>query len=103
MSLPQTNARAVGVPVLQGREDVNQAAQQPTRLPIEERIETIQRERPLEMIEEQRAQGLIQQESVAIPAQAPLFEETDLVDLEVDEVFDEEEEEEEERAPAPMG
>jgi hypothetical protein len=60
----------------------------------------VQRERLLEILEEQRAQGVVQQEEPEVPAQAPLFEETDLVDLEVDESIDEEEEE---RAPAPMG
>ena len=60
----------------------------------------VQRERLLEILEEQRGQGMVQPDPA--PAQAALFDEEELVDL-VDEATDVYEEEEEERAPAPMG
>lgn len=75
----------------------------------------VQRERLLEMMEEQRRLGLVRPEPipespslVALPSQAGLFEEDDLIGLggaaPVDEYeIEEVEEEDDERAPAPMG
>jgi hypothetical protein len=68
----------------------------------------VQRERLVEMMEEQRREGLATSEPGAPQAmQAALFDEDALVDLGgVGMFYDdgvEEEEDEEERAPAPMG
>ncbi|CAN7784511.1 hypothetical protein LJR175_008408 [Variovorax sp. LjRoot175] len=61
----------------------------------------VQRERLLEMLEEQRSQGMGQ--PVPAPAQVALFDEDELVQLDDGTEFAYEEEDEGDRAPAPMG
>lgn len=88
----------------------HQIAQRTQWMQRQNLVGEIQRERLLEMMEEQRREGLASSEPVAStaePSQAALFDEDALVDLGgVGMFYDdgvEEQEDEEDRAPAPMG